>query len=208
MGKFKTFLKVLLSLAVLAVVVVAVLWLVNFLGSPQGLYVSYNGVAYGNTALGSSSGGCVIPYGQTVTFTIGNANGWDVYSVQDCTVTVIPNVDDTHDFEFAVNGSERPSAYSGETDLTAAFCDDYDGNGLPVSSDGTFTLAVDELTVADILNAVYAEGVTADGEYFLSDYPYIALSVTSPDGSETLYIPLRLSGMVSGVELDKDGIVF
>lgn len=208
MGKFKTFLKVLLSLAVLAVVVVAVLWLVNFLGSPQGLYVSYNGVAYGNTALGSSAGGCVIPYRQAVTFTVGNANGWGVYSVQDCVVKVIPNVDDAHDFEFTVNGATRPSEYSGETDLTAAFCDGYDGNGLPVSSDGTFTLTVDELTVMDILNAVYAEGVTADGEYLLFDYPYIALSVTSPDGSETLYIPLRLGDMVSGVELDKDGIIF
>lgn len=111
MGKFKTFLKVLLSLAVLAVVVVAVLWLVNFLGSPQGLYVSYNGVAYGNTALGSSAGGCVIPYRQAVTFTVGNANGWGVYSVQDCVVKVIPNVDDAHDFEFTVNGATRPSVH-------------------------------------------------------------------------------------------------
>ncbi len=208
MGKFKTFLKVLLTLAILVAVVFGVLWLINFFSVPQGLSVSYNGIAYGNTVLGSSTGGILLPYEQTATFTLNNTDGWGVYSVQDCVVKVVPNVDDAHDFEFTVGDDSRPYVFCGEKDLTAAFCDNYDGNGLPISSDGTFSLIMSGRTVTDVLNAVYTEGVTMDGEYLLSDYPYVALSVTSPDNRELLHIPLRFEVCLGSVDFDKDGIVF
>ena len=162
---------------------------------------------YKRQALGSSTGGITVSYGETATFTIGNSDGWGVYSVQDCTVKIVPNVDETHDFEFTGEGDSKPSEYSGESDLTAAFVENYDGNGLPIAEDGTFTLTADKKDVSDILEAVHGKSITLDGEYLTSVYPYIALSVTSPDGGQTLTVPLLFAVGVEGIELDKDGII-
>lgn len=208
MSKMNTFLKVLLGIVVSLLIVGAVLLLLFYLNAPQGLYIEYNGTVYGNTVLGSSSGGLSIPHNSSVSFTIGNSDGWGVYSVQDCTVKIVPNVDDTHDFEFTVEGDNKPYLYSYETDLTAAFCENYDGNGLDISADGIFTITTDKKDIADILASVYGSPVVYEGEYFVSSYPYIALNVISPDGSQSLTIPLLYQAAVEGIELDKDGIVF
>ena len=54
---------------------------------------------------------------------------------------------------------------------------------------------------------MYGQTITLDGEYLISIYPYIALSVTSPDGGQSLTIPLLFKVGVEGIELDKDGII-
>lgn len=196
MSKYKTsnginiFVKILTAIIVVLLVLGIIGGVIYLLNRPQGLYIEYDGTTYGNTALGSSTGGITVLYGETATFTIGNSDGWGVYSVQDCTVKIVPNVDETHDFEFTVEGDSKPSEYSGESDLTAAFVENYDGNGLPIAEDGTFTLTADKKDVADILEAVHGKSITLDGEYLTSVYPYIALSVTSPDGGQTLTVPL------------------
>ena len=66
----------------------------------------------------------VLKAGEETAFTAGMADGWGSYSAKDCIVKVLPNADEAHDFEFAVEGTEGPSLYSAETDLTAAFCED------------------------------------------------------------------------------------
>ena len=213
MSKYKTsnginiFVKILTAIIVVLLVLGIIGGVMYLLNRPQGLYIEYDGTTYGNTALGSSTSGISVPYNGTATFTIGNSDGWGVYSVQDCMVKIVPNVDDTHDFEFTVKGNAKPSVYSSEADLTAAFCEDYDGNGLQIAADGTFTITVDKIDVADILEAVYGQTITLDGEYLTSIYPYIALSVTSPDGGQTLTVPLLFAVGVEGIELDKDGII-
>ncbi len=213
MSKYKTsnginiFVKILTAIIVVLLVLGIIGGVMYLLNRPQGLYIEYDGTTYGNTALGSSTGGITVSYGETATFTIGNSDGWGVYSVQDCTVKIVPNVDDTHDFEYTVKGNAKPSVYSGEADLTAAFCEDYDGSGLPIAADGTFAITADKIDVADILEAVYGQTITLDGEYLTSVYPYVALSVTSPDGGQTLTVPLLFAVGVEGIELDKDGII-
>ncbi len=213
MSKYKVnnginiFVKILTAIVVVLLILGIVGGLVYFLNRPQGLYIEYDGTTYGNTALGSSTSGITVPYNGAATFTIGNSDGWGVYSVQDCTVKIVPNVDETHDFEFIVEGDSKPSEYSGESDLTAAFVENYDGNGLPIAEDGTFTVMVDKIDVADILEALHGKSITLDGEYLTSIYPYIALSVTSPDGGQSLTIPLLFKVGVEGIELNEDGII-
>lgn len=202
------FARILTVIIVFLLIIGIVGGLAYFLKSPRGLYIGYNGTIYGNTALGSATGGITVPYNGKAVFTIGNSDGWGVYSVRDCTVKIIPNVDDAHDFEFTVEGNSKPSVYSSEKDLSAAFCGNYDGNGLPISADGTFTLTANMDSVAGILESVYGQTVTLDGEYLLTDYPFIALSVTSPDGGQTLTVPLLFKVGVERVQVDQGVIVF
>lgn len=213
MSKYKTsnginiFVKILTAIVVVLLILGIIGGVMYLLNRPQGLYIEYDGTAYGNTLLGSSTGGIDVPYNGTATFKVCNSDGWGVYSVQDCTVKIVPNVDETHDFEFTVEGDSKPSEYSGESDLTAAFVENYDGNGLPIAEDGTFTLTADKKDVSDILEAVHGKSITLDGEYLTSVYPYIALAVTSPDGGQSLTIPLLFKVGVEGIELDEDGII-
>lgn len=192
MSKYKTsnginiFVKILTAIIVVLLILGIIGGVMYLLNRPQGLYIEYDG---------------------TATFKVCNSDGWGVYSVQDCTVKIVPNVDETHDFEFTVEGDSKPSEYSGESDLTAAFVENYDGNGLPIAEDGTFTLTADKKDVSDILEAVHGKSITLDGEYLTSVYPYIALAVTSPDGGQSLTIPLLFKVGVEGIELDEDGII-
>ena len=213
MSKYKVnnginiFVKLLTAIIVVLLILGIIGGVMYLLNRPQGLYIEYDGTAYGNTLLGSSTGGIDVPYNGTATFKVCNSDGWGVYPVQDCTVKIVPNVDETHDFEFTVEGDRKPSEHSGESDLTAAFVENYDGNGLPIAEDGTFTLTADKKDVSDILEAVHGKSIMLDGEYLTSVYPYIALAVTSPDGGQSLTIPLLFKVGVEGIELDEDSII-
>ena len=214
MSKYKVnnvisiFVKILTVIIVVLLILGIVGGLVYFLNRPQGLYVEYNGVIYGDTVLDTSSGGLTVDYGSTATFKVCNSDGWGVYSVQDCTVKIVPNVDETHDFEFTVEGDSKPSEYSGESDLTAAFVENYDGNGLPIAEDGTFTITANLKSVKDILEIVYGKSIVIDGQYYLYRYPYVALSVISPDGEQNLTVPLLFGALVEGINIDMEGVVF
>lgn len=206
MGKTNTFLKLLLGIVISLLIVGAVLLLLFYLNAPQGIYLVYNGKSYGNSPIGASNG-ITLSYDTTAEFTIENSDDWGVYSVQDCVVKIVPNVDDTHDFVFTVAG-ENSYLYSSETDLTAAFSSDYDSDGVNISADGTFSLSTEYATVADVLSAVYGETVTMENTCYLDEYPYIAISVVSPDGASVLNFPLRYEQIGFTIKLDKDGIVF
>lgn len=195
-------------------VILAVLLVIGLLGGlvyllkrPQGIYIVYDGVEYGNSVVGSSSAGISVEYGDSVEFRIGNSQDWGAYSADDCIVKIVPNVDEVHDFEFTVSGEDKPYLYSEIEDLSAAFCKDYDGNGIAVSSDGEFTISADYIYLKDMLSALYGNEVNLDGKPGLFDYPYIALSVTPPDGSELLIFPLLLVGVVENLQFDNSSII-
>lgn len=191
-----------LLLAVLLVLGV-VGFVVYLLKRPQGLYLTY-----GDTIIDSRTSGIYIPDGETVTFRIDSTEDWGVYTPADCTVKIVPIAAGKRDFEFRVTGEESPRTFSKETDLTAAFCDTYDGSGLPVQPDGTFIFSAEKYLLQDILAAVYADStVTVEGAYSLKEYPYIALSVTSPDGKQTLTVPVSYYVAVEDITLDTDGVI-
>lgn len=169
------------------------------------IYIEYCGVMYSSE---DSSDGITIVYGETLSFTIGNTCSWGEYSVQDCTVRIVPNLDDDHNFEFTVDGNHKSSVYSSVTDLTAAFS--VDGSGVDISPSGEFSIFVKSCDMADILGSVYGEITAIDGDYYLFDYPYIAVELTLPDGLDTLTIPLMVDidgVVVEGLEFDVEGII-
>lgn len=194
---------------VLLVLMVAALagGLIYYFTRPQGMYVSF-----GEDIISESTDIAIQPDGTQNIFTIASNEGFGSYSVSDCFVKIVPNVDEAHDFDFMLSGEVSPYLYGAESDLSAAFVEGYDGNGIKVSSDGSFTITTDKMTMTEILKAVYPDRtVTLDKE--ISDvefgqYPYFAISVTSPDGSETMRIPFRYYFEVVGIELDKEVIVF
>ena len=114
-------------------------------------------------------------------FTIWHSKGFGSYSVSDCVVKVVPNTDENHNFTFTVNGEE--SSYGAESDISAAFCKDYDGKSIPVKSDGSFCIATDKMTMTEILQAVYPDKQVAMtdeiGNTDFGKYPYFALYVVS-----------------------------
>lgn len=203
------FAKVVSVVLILLLIVGVVGVVVRYLNSPKGLYIKYGDTVYGNTQIENATGGLAVTYNETATFSIGNSEDWGVYSVTDCTVKIVPNADETHDFEFTVDGKVKPYVFSAESDLTAAFVDNYDGKGLHISDDGTFMLNSTPKYVTDILRAVYGDkAITVSGEYSVAEYPYIALSVTSPDKKQSLTVPLRWYIAVDGIKFDETQIVF
>ena len=197
---------------ILLVLMVAALagGLIYYFTRPQGMYVSF-----GEDIISESTDIAIQPDGTQNVFTIASNEGFGSYSVSDCIVKIVPNVDEAHDFDFMLSGEVSPYLYGAESDLSAAFVEEYDGNGIKVASDGSdgsFIVSTDKMTMTEILKAVYPDKtITLDKE--ISDiefgqYPYFAISVTSPDGSETMRIPFRYYFEVVGIELDKEVIVF
>ena len=175
-----------------------------FLVRPKGIYLRY-----GDKIVTEKTGGIVIPQAEEITLAIKNDDGFGTYSVTDCVVTIVPNVDKAHDFGFIIDESENPLAYSAVKDLSAAFTNDYDGKSIKVSSDGTFKLKISVSSVSDLLKIVYKDkNVSIENNEFLSQYPYVALKIVSPDGSQTLTIPLKVSVMVDDVQISPNEVIF
>lgn len=176
---------------------------INLFNRPNGIYLRY-----GDTVITSKTGGITVPQGEAITLRIENSEDWGAYSVTDCTVTIVPNVDSAHDFDFTVEGDSSPSSFSGEKDFTAAFTDNYDGNGLMISADGDFTIKYSARTVSEMLKKVKCKEVTLENDYVLSAYPYVAIQVVSPDGKQTLTVPVLLYIAVDGVTLNPNEVIF
>ena len=176
---------------------------INLFNRPNGIYLRY-----GDTVITSKTGGITVPQGEAITLRIENSEDWGAYSVTDCTVTIVPNVDSAHDFDFTVEGDSSSSSFSGEKDFTAAFTDNYDGNGLMISADGDFTIRYSARTVSEMLKTVNGKEITIENDYYLSAYPYVAIQVVSPDGKQTLTVPLLLYGVVTGIELNPSEVIF
>ena len=174
------------------------------LTKPNGIYLRYDG-----KIVTDKTSGIVIPYKATATFKIENSEDWGAYSVTDCTVKIVPSADESHDFDFTVGDDSRPAAYTKEKDLTGAFLENYNGKGITVSENGEFTILCSYKSVSEILQAVYGEKeIHAEADGNLLEYPYIAIKVTSPDGKQTLTVPLLLYGFVTGIELNPSEVIF
>lgn len=176
---------------------------INLFNRPNGIYLRY-----GDTVITSKTGGITVPQGEAITLRIENSEDWGAYSVTDCTVTIVPNVDSAHDFDFTVEGDSSPSSFSGEKDFTAAFTDNYDGNGLMISADGDFTIRYSARTVSEMLKTVNGKEIMIENDYYLSAYPYVAIQVVSPDGKQTLTVPLLLYISVDGVTMNPNEVIF
>ena len=175
-----------------------------FLMKPNGIYLRYDG-----KIVTDKTSGIVIPYKATATFKIENSEDWGAYSVTDCTVKIVPNADKSHDFDFTVGDDSRPAAFTKEKDLTGAFVENYNGKGITVSENGEFTILCSYKSVSEILQGVYGEKeIHAEADGNLLEYPYIAIKVTSPDGKQTLTVPLLLYGVVTGIELNPSEVIF
>ena len=196
--------KIIACLIVVMIVLGAAGVLVYFLSRPTGMYVMY-----GDEVLSSGNGGVVIPFnGTDITFSIKNTDGWGVYSVQDCVVKIVPIVSPEKDFEFTVEGEDSPRLFSMETDYTAGFLSSYDDEKITVSAEGEFSICPrTDLMKAILSRAFGRKKITVDESILASSFPYFAISVTSPDGENTLLIPLLGTVPVTGVELDKTEVI-
>ena len=175
-----------------------------FLTKPNGIYLRYDG-----KIVTDKTSGIVIPYKATATFKIENSEDWGAYFVTDYTVKIVPNADESHDFDFTVGDDSRPAAFTKEKDLTGAFVENYNGKGITISENGEFTILCSYKSVSEILQAVYGEKeIHAEADGNLLEYPYIAIKVTSPDGKQTLTVPLLLYGFVTGIELNPSEVIF
>ncbi len=122
---------------------------------------------------------------------------------------IVPNADESHDFDFTVGDDSRPAAFTKEKDLSGAFVENYNGKGITVSENGEFTILCSYKSVSEILQAVYGKKeIHAEADGNLLEYPYIAIKVTSPDGKQTLTVPLLLYGVVTGIELNPSEVIF
>lgn len=174
------------------------------LTKPNGIYLRYD-----DKIVTDKTSGLVIPYKATATFKIENSEDWGAYSVTDCMVKIVPSADESHDFDFTVGDDSRPAAYTKEKDLSGAFVENYNGKGITVSENGEFTILCSYKSVSEILQAVYGEKeIHAEADGNLLEYPYIAIKVTSPDGKQTLTVPLLLYGFVTGIELNPSEVIF
>ena len=167
--------------------------IIYLITSPTGIYV-----VYGSTNITSDNSGMVVYLAQgesELTLSLKNSEDWGVYSVQDCTLKVIPCVNSNNDFEFTVDGETH--IFSSETDFTAAFIEDsasYDGNGLSITEDGGFSLYLvsytekyAETVMLELLSKVYAGSeIKISEDIDILNCPYFSLQVASPD-SKTIY---------------------
>lgn len=111
------------------------------------------------------------------------------------TLSVVP--DEENDFWFTADGKDEKLS---EVDLSDA---------LDISSDETgFTITYDGASVSDILSRALGgkEVVLDDGFDF--DRTFVKLVISSADGKNVVEIGLFLNVPATGVELDKEGIIF
>ena len=191
--------------------IVVVLLLLGIVGVCIHLFNRPNGIylRYGDTVITDKTSGITVPQGESITLRINNSEDWGAYSVTDCTVKIVPNADESHDFDFTVGDDFRPAAFTKEKDLTGAFVENYNGKGITVSENGEFTILCSYKSVSEILQGVYGEKeIHAEADGILLEYPYIAIKVTSPDGKQTLTVPLLLYCFVTGIELNPSEVIF
>ena len=185
----------------------ALYYLLSRPATPQGMYIRYGDavIADSGESIELFSDG-----GDIATFVIEKPDGWGAYSVEYCTVTVIPYASENQDFEFSVVGEEMPYSFNNETDFTSAFAGE--NGSVLVKSDGTFELYFKHKNMTAILETIYGEGqVTLSQSVDISAYPYFALCVVSANGDEVLVIPFRCAyyaSSISGVTVNPPSIVF
>ena len=187
--------------------IILVLLFVGLIGALIYLFVRPEGmfVRYGNEIIADNGKDVdVVIGGDVVTFVIENNSGWGAFSVDDCSVTIIPHVDAAHNFEFFVDGENTAFSFSDVKDFSAAFTEN--GGTVLVTSNGTFDLVFRHKDILSVLETIYGEDkVTVPFLVDICSYPFFAISVTSPDGSENIIIPFRCG---ISITLDPSEVVF
>lgn len=169
---------------------------------PQGIYIRH-----GDKLIADSSASIeLFEYGDIETFEINNSKGWGAYSVEDCTINILPSVDSVHDFEFSVSGKKQN--FGSIKDLSPAFS--FEGNSVRVGSDGVFRLRFKHKNMVAIIQSVYGESVELSSEVDISAYPYFLIQIVSPDGktAQTINFKCAQECSVNGITLDKTEVVF
>lgn len=185
----------------------ALYYLLSRPAAPQGMYIRY-----GDTVIADSGESIELfsDGGDVATFVIEKSDGWGAYSVEYCTVTVIPYAGENQNFEFSVAGEEMPYSFNNETDFTAAFAGE--NGSISVNSDGTFELHFKHKNMTAILETIYGQGQVALSQSAdISAYPYFALRVVSASGDDVLVVPFRCAyyaSSISDVTVNPPSIVF
>lgn len=157
-------------------------------------YVEINGKAcFGNTQIS-------LPLGEEVrfetkyTFASNKAENHKGYNVK-----IVPNKTDKTAFGYTVDG--KSYAFTSQSDFTAGFEIVKDETGFTIKNDG--------LTVEKVLQNFYTgQTVEMNGAELDMSVPYFNLVVSSYNGESPISIGLLFDIRVSGVNLDKEEIVF
>lgn len=195
-----------LTFIILLLLIVGVVGVAVYLFTrPQGIYV-----CYGESIITESASSIELFGNESFAeFSIKNSDGWGEYSVEDCVVKVVAYTDGANDFQFYLDDENTARLYSEVTDLTTAFV--RSGDKIEVNEDGVFELFFGYKDMRSILKKVFgADEVYLPGEVNISEYPFFAVSVTSPDGEYTLSIPFYCAYDLSkgGLVLDKTEVIF
>ena len=141
----------------------------------------------------TSASGYKIPTGEAMTVDVkytmsDEANGY--------TVKIVPNRLAGKDFDFTLDGDVY--SYQAEKDLTAGFDIEYGETSFTIKPKGVIT---------DILQAVYPNSAIEDCRDFAYENMF-TLIVTSYDGESSVTVNFSVTEDTSGVELDKEVIIF
>lgn len=109
---------------------------------------------------------------------------------------VTPNTE--NDFWFTVGGEDEK--LSSIDDYSAAFSIEKDVTGFTISYDGS--------SVEEILSRMYGDKDVVLDEGMDFTKTYFNLEISSSDGKSTIIVGLKLDVKVTGIELDKEGIIF
>ena len=191
----KTISKIVAYVLVLLVVVATIGLIVRFTGGFTSDFKTFYVTVDGKDVL-TTSGGYLAspekPLKVDVKY-IFNSVGGDAsgYSVK-----VVPHVVESKDFDFTLD--DQVYSFQAETDLTAGFDIQREESSFTVAPKGKVT---------EVLQAVYPNNTIGDcdGKSYADMY---ALIVTSYNGEQSVTLYFTLPEDVSGVELDKEQIIF
>lgn len=191
----KTISKIVAYVLVLLVVVATIGLIVRFTGGFTSDFKTFYVTVDGKDVL-TTSGGYLAspekPLKVDVKYIFNSAGG----DASGYSVKVVPHVVESKDFDFTLD--DQVYSFQAETDLTAGFDIQRDESSFTVAPKGKVT---------EVLQAVYPNNTIGDcdGKSYEDMY---ALIVTSYNGEQSVTLYFTLPEDVSGVELDKEQIIF
>ncbi len=124
-------------------------------------------------------------------------NSSDGDNENDYSVKIIPNTAPNEDFDFTLNGDVY--SYQAEADLTKGFNIEL--------SEKSFTVAPKGNSLTEIFEAIYPDYIVGDmSKVGYSDM--FTVLVTSYNGEASVRVNFSITGVVTGISLDKEVIIF
>lgn len=191
----KTISKIVAYVLVLLVVVATIGLIVRFTGGFTSDFKTFYVTVDGKDVL-TTSGGYLAspekPLKVDVKYIFNSAGG----DASGYSVKVVPHVVEGKDFDFTLD--DQVYSFQAETDLTAGFDIQREESSFTVAPKGKVT---------EVLQAVYPNNTIGDCDSKSYQDMY-ALIVTSYNGEQSVTLYFTLPEDVSGVELDKEQIIF